>query len=165
MHYLTEALLLAASRNQLVEEVIIPYLRKDYIILCDRFFDASIAYQCFGRQIDRNIIQYLINIATKGIKPEITFLLDLEVDEIYNRLNNRYKSNKLDRFEQEDTIFHKRVREGYLALAQEEPDRFFLIPANDSIEKIHQTIKEVVLNFINKRNKNYENNRSNRNKR
>jgi len=112
---LAEALLINASRAQLVAEVISPALRAGTMVLCDRFFDATIAYQGFGRGLDVEMLLELSLSATRRIVPDLTFLLDLPVERSRERLHERGTS---DRLERESLEFHDRVRAGYLQLAQ-----------------------------------------------
>ena len=112
---LAEALLINASRAQLVAEVISPALRAGTTVLCDRFFDATIAYQGFGRGLDVEMLLELSLSATRRISPDLTFLLDLPVERSRERLHERGTS---DRLERESLEFHDRVRHGYLQLAQ-----------------------------------------------
>ena len=112
---LAEALLINASRAQLVADVISPALRAGTMVLCDRFFDATLAYQGFGRGLDVEMLLELSLSATRRIAPDLTFLLDLPVERSRERLQERGTS---DRLERETLEFHNRVRHGYLELAQ-----------------------------------------------
>jgi len=112
---LAEALLINASRAQLVADVISPALRAGTMVLCDRFFDATLAYQGFGRGLDVEMLLELSLSATRRIAPDLTFLLDLPVERSRERLRERGTS---DRLERETLEFHNRVRHGYLELAQ-----------------------------------------------
>lgn len=112
---LSEAFLMNASRAQLVVETIAPALKTGAIILCDRFFDATVAYQGYGRGLDIEMLIRLSLIATQSIAPDITFLLDIDARLSHERVSAR---GSADRVEREDEAFHTRVREGYLELAQ-----------------------------------------------
>jgi len=133
---LTELLLFNASRSQLVTEVIRPNLRKGIVIICDRYADSTTAYQGYGRELDMEIVKTINNTATQGLKPDLTILLDIPVEAGLTRK----KDNKLDRFEQEDIAFHQRIREGYLRLAAESPQRWLIVDATQSKAKVAQAI-------------------------
>ena len=145
MHPRTEALLLQASRAQLVEEIIIPNLKKGEIILCDRYADSTLAYQGYGHQHDLESLRKIIYYATGGLKPDLTILLDLEVKE---GLNRRHAAGGVNRLDSLDLDFHRRVREGYRQLAIADPKRWVIIQANRPIENIQREIREVVLRTL-----------------
>ncbi len=153
---IAELLLYAAARNQHVEQVLLPALKADKLVLCDRYADATTAYQGAARNIDPAIIKDIHRIATEGLTPDLTVLLDLPAKEGLARAHDRNlrdaSSAKEDRFEQEDIAFHERVREGYLAIAKQEPDRFAVIDARGSEEEVHQKIVEVLQTYLNKFN-------------
>jgi dTMP kinase len=133
---LTELLLFNASRAQLVGEVIRPNLEKGKFVICDRYADSTTAYQSYGRGLDLEMVEAINNTATQGLKPDLIALLDIPVEEGLAR--KRVK--KQDRFEQEDVAFHQRVREGYLKLAANEPQRWLVIDATQSKEEIEEII-------------------------
>lgn len=139
-----EVLLYAASRAQHVHEVIIPALQQNKIVLCDRFIDASIAYQAYGLGIDEAIIYNINKYASSHIKPTRTYMLDIPVEESRRRLEERASGagneTGLDRIEQKAMAYHQRVREGFLSIAQKERDRVLLIDANRSVEEIGRDI-------------------------
>ncbi|MFZ6017052.1 MAG: dTMP kinase [Nitrospirota bacterium] len=141
----TELLLYNASRAQHIKEVILPAINRGHIVVTDRFSDSTVAYQGYGRGIDLNLIDPLDRIATKGLRPGITILLDLDVEVGLKR--NR-GINKTDRLELEDIEFHKKVRKGYLEIATKEPGRIKLIDASTGIEEIHRKVVEIVEDFI-----------------
>ena len=120
----TEFLLYSASRAQLVNEVIIPALNNNEVIVCDRYYDSSLAYQGFGRGIDLNIINFINNFAAP-VKPDLTFFMDIHISELNHRTNKMYVQK--DRLEISGDSFFNKVREGYLSIAQNEPDRFVVI--------------------------------------
>lgn len=138
---LTEFLLYSASRAQLVREVIRPALQEGHVVLCDRYFDSSLAYQGFGRGLDLRFLQDVTWEATGGLRPHLTFLLDLQPRIGLERAAAR---GQFDRLEQADLQFHERVREGFLNLAAAEPERFYVIDATRSPEAIHQEMVQVV---------------------
>lgn len=139
----TELLLYIASRAQLVEEVIKPALSAGKIVLSDRFADSSVAYQGYGRSLPLDLIEQLNRFATQGISPHLTLLLDLDPEVGLTRITKE-KGRRLDRLEREEIAFHRRVREGYLRLAQEEPKRIKVIAA----DKDEASLKEEVWEHV-----------------
>ncbi len=136
MTAVTELLLYSASRNQLCIKEIKPSLKQQKIVICDRFYDSTTAYQGFARGLDLNFIKKLNLIATDNLIPDLTFLLDISMEDRKDRLD----SNNLDRLEQEHTEFHRKVRNGFLQLVEENPDRFVLINGTLPITKISEII-------------------------
>lgn len=128
----TEALLYAAARSQLVEEVIRPALAEGKIIIADRYLDSTMAYQGYGRGLDLEFLEDLNRICTGGLKPDITILLDLDPGEGQKR---RIK-NVPDRLEQEGLDFQQRIREGYLIIQAREPERIKLLDARQAPETL-----------------------------
>lgn len=137
----TECLLYAASRAQHVNQMILPALAAGKIVISDRFTDATLAYQGFGRKLPLEMLRQLNEIATGGLVPDLTFLLDLPAEVGLSRARKR--RHQLDRLEQEAIDFHRHVRNGYLELASLS-DRFEVIDASDPIEVIHDKIKIVL---------------------
>ncbi|MBX7148568.1 dTMP kinase [bacterium] len=139
---LTELLLYTASRAQHVEELIQPSLLNHQIVLCDRFTDATLAYQGYGRGLDLKLIDNLNKMATQGLTPHKTFLFNLDPAIGLKRALDRNAQATTDegRFENEKLEFHKKVQAGYLALAKNEPHRFEIIDASGSKETIHQMV-------------------------
>ncbi len=136
----TEFLLFSSSRAQLVREIIIPALEKNIVVISDRFHDSSTAYQGFGRGLDISKINVINSFAISNVIPDITFLIDISVEECLKR--KALRSNiELDRIEISSNTFYQKVREGYLKLANEEK-RFVVINGTQSIEKIHKIIIE-----------------------
>jgi len=145
----TELLLIMAIRAQHMEDVIIPATKDKKIVLCDRFSDATYAYQGYGRGIDIKTIEFINNFVTEGIKPDLTILIDCDViDGLTRRMNN---TGHVDRFEKEDFSFHKKIRDAYLKLSEEHKERFLVLDGSESVEKIHEIIKDRVNNLINAR--------------
>lgn len=142
MHPRTETLLFLAARAQLVEQVIKPHLKTGYVVLCDRYADSTMAYQGYGHQNNLTQIENLINFATGGLKPDLTLLLDLEVDEGLRRKAGGNEWNRLDAY---DLEFHRRVRLGYQKLAEAEPTRWVVIDGGRSPEKVQADIQQVVM--------------------
>jgi dTMP kinase len=147
MMALSELFLNEAARSQHVSQVIRPLLSKKGVILCDRFSDASIAYQGHGRKIDPKLVDLLNQIASKGVRPDLTFLLDCPSGMGLKRAVRRdrqKRSNRQDRFEREKIQFHHRVRKGYLSLAREEPHRIKVIDTRDGEQKVFEKIRKLV---------------------
>lgn len=144
---LTELMLFNASRAQLVDEVIRPALKEGKVVICDRFSDSTTVYQGYGRGLDVKTVAHVNDIAARGLKPDLTILLDIRPEQAFQRIRSRQK----DRFENENKSFHQRVRKGFLKLAEEEPERWVVIDANLSKEKIKQIIWEKVNSILPKR--------------
>ena len=145
---LSELLLYAAARAQHVAEVILPALESDGIVLCDRFTDATIAYQHCGRGIDRPTIDELNRLACQTLRPDLTVLMDCDVALGLARAKDRIEAAsgpREERFELETLAFHQRVRDGYLQLAAREPDRFLTVSASGTIDEISDRIASKVL--------------------
>ncbi len=139
----TEFLLYAASRAQLVSEKIKPALDRGKVIICDRYIDSSLAYQGFGRGVDKTFIQRTNLRATQNILPDITFIIDVAMNTAQNRSLQNNQSP--DRLEGETRRFKMRVREGYRRIAKESADRVVLLRGEQSIELLHEAIwKEVM---------------------
>jgi dTMP kinase len=151
MQPLTELMLYAAARSQHVSEVIMPALAAGSIVLCDRFTDATIAYQHFGRGIDRTTIGGLNLLACQSVRPDLTILIDCDVEIGLTRAKNRIEASqgpREERFELEAIAFHQRVRDGYLQLAADEPQRILTVYTDGSIDDIARNITEQVFNFL-----------------
>lgn len=146
MHPRTETLLFLAARAQLVEQVIKPHLKKGFIVLSDRYADSTKAYQGFGHQHDLKQIENLINFATGGLKPGLTLLLDLDVEEGLRRKVQGREWNRLDAYSKD---FHQRVRDGYLKLAAAEPERWVKIDAGQPAEQVQDAIRKAVISRLN----------------
>ncbi|MCP4400247.1 MAG: dTMP kinase [bacterium] len=149
MSSLAELLLYEASRAQHVQEKILPNLDHGIHVICDRYGDASVAYQGFGRDLTVQIVKDANRLATGGLQPDLTLLLDVDPEAGLSRA--RARNLKFDfaveegRFEEEDILFHRKVREGYLALLKEEPERFRVIDGNTGIEDVQRQIEEIAL--------------------
>jgi len=144
-----ELLLYAAARAQHVEEIIRPALSLGRVVVCDRFTDSTLAYQGYGLGMDREDIQKLNEFATGGLQPHLTVLLDLDPASGMRRKfgadTPQARAEAGDRIEMRDLSFHQRVREGYRALAQAEPERFVVIDALQEENVIHQQIRDVIM--------------------
>lgn len=143
-----ELLLYYASRAQHLEEFILPSLKKNKIVLCDRFTDATLAYQGFARGMDVHVLETLGQIVLKGLKPDLTFLFDLPVEIGLKRAKARARDlaaeEREDRFENELLSFHEKVRQGYLKIAKGDPQRFRILDATKSKHELHEKILQVV---------------------
>jgi len=140
MNRLTEVFLYMASRAQHTLEWIIPAIEKGQIVICDRYYDSTYAYQGAAREIPEYEIETINTIATTGLKPDVTYIIDVPVEIGLERLHNGTKTEDIDRLESEDIDFHRRVRAGYLKLAKKEPDRVVVIDGTKNIEEIHKDI-------------------------
>lgn len=138
MCFQAEALLYAASRAQHVSEVIKPALKKGEIVICDRFFDSTLAYQGYARELSLEDLHYINNFAMQEVKPELTFLLDIPAAHTSERINSR----ELDRLDLEEMDFKNRVRAGFLKIADFEKNRVKVINASLGIQEIHDIIWE-----------------------
>ncbi len=141
---LTELLLFNASRAELINEVIKPALESGKVVICDRYADSTTAYQSYGRGLDLETVKAVNYAATGGLKPNLTVLLDISAEEGLGRK----RAERQDRFEGEDIAFHQRVRGGYLKLAASEPERWLVIDASQSKEKITQIVWQKVSQLL-----------------
>lgn len=141
---LTETLLYLTDRAQHVGQKLLPALRTGRIVISERYIDSTIAYQGFGRGLDQAMLDRLNNLVTQGLKPNLTFLLDISPEIARRRLISRKSNLPLDRLEQEKLAFYRRVREGYLALVQRQPDSYVVLDACQPPVIIHQKIQRLV---------------------
>ena len=148
MDPVTELLLYAAARRQHLSEVILPALAEGRVVITDRFSDSTMAYQGYARGLDRELIASLDTWVTGGRKPHLTLLLDTEVE---TGLRRNRQAEKVDRLELEDVAFHRRVREGFRKIHEEEPERVLLVEGKDGIEDTHAAILSFVEDFLEKR--------------
>jgi dTMP kinase len=135
----TEVLLFAASRAQLVKRVIAPALEIGEWVVSDRFADSTTVYQGYGRGFDVKTLRKINDFAVGNNYPNLTFLLDLDVDEGLRRISAR-SGGILDRIEREERPFHERIRQGYLEIAKAEPQRFCVLDASRDVELVHEQI-------------------------
>lgn len=139
----TDALLFGAARAQLVAEVIDPALGRGEVVVCDRFSDSTLAYQGYGAGLPLEALRSLIGFAVGNLRPDLTILIDLPVED---GLRRKLRDAEVTRFEASaDVAFHRRVREGFLALAAVEPDRFVVIDGQQSPEAIEAAVLEALL--------------------
>ena len=134
-----ESFLFLADRAQHVDCIIKPALKEGKIILCDRHTDSTVAYQGYGRNLDLDRINYLNNIATSGLKPDLTIVFDVDVETSLSRVGG-----SKDRMESAGVEFFNRVRNGYLEIAKQEPERVKVIDSSDTIENVHKKVVELV---------------------
>ena len=141
-----ELLLFYASRSQNIEEKIRPALERGDIVICDRFFDASLAYQGYGRKLSLELIHRLTDLVCRENRPEITILLDIDPRTGLERARRRNATQSQDegRFEGEDLAFYERVRNGYLELAVRSPERIQVVSGEGSIEEVAERIRIVL---------------------
>jgi dTMP kinase len=139
----TELLLYAASRAQHVARVIAPSLESGDWVLCDRFSESTVAFQCFARGLSRPDVDWLNRFAEQGRRPDLVVLLDLSVEESARRITSRVKEKNLasDRMEREEREFHERVRQGYLTQSRAEPWRWLVLEATKSSAELFQLLK------------------------
>ncbi len=141
---MSELLLYMADRAQHLKELVVPALEAGKTVLCDRFFDATLVYQGYAREIDIKLIQRLHELTLDGFKPDVTILLDLPpeigLSRAWGQLDNGKREKLESRFEKENLLFHQKVRDGYLELARFEPERFRIIDAVQEEEKVRRDI-------------------------
>jgi len=146
---LAELLLFAADRAQHVNFLIKPEIAAGKIVLSDRYADATIAYQGAGRGFDSKIISSVVDLATGGLKPDLTLFFDLPVEQALLRTNSReHHEAKPNRMDSESFEFYSKVRKRYLKIEKDEPKRFRVINATASVEEIHLNVMEVVSQFL-----------------
>jgi len=148
MTALTELLLYEASRAQHTAELVRPALEADKWVVSDRYSDASFAYQGYGRKLGGELVQRLNQLATGGLVPDLTIVLDLPPEEAARR--SQGGGWKADRLEREKADFHQRVREGYLQLAKKEPKRVKIVDGRGTMEEIQKRVRTIVNGLINK---------------
>jgi dTMP kinase len=130
----TELLLFNAARAQLVSKVIKPAMESDTVVICDRFYHSTIAYQGYGRGLDLELVESVIELATDGLKPNLTILMDIDVQKGLAR------KKLLDRFEREEIDFHQRVRQSYLGMAHQDPQHWLVVNASLDQKEVEQLI-------------------------
>lgn len=134
-----EAFLFLADRAQHIDIIVKPAIETGKIVLCDRHTDSTIAYQGYGRGVDLERLKMLNNLATSGVKPDLTFVFDIDAETSLKRVGK-----DKDRMESAGLDFFKKVRNGYLEIAKEEPNRVKIINSNDSIENVFRQVKEII---------------------
>ena len=149
---ITELLLFESARSDLVNKLIREKLENDFIVITDRYLDSTLAYQGYGRNIDKSIINELNKFSTENLYPDITFLLDLKVEEANKRTKKRKDTSNKDqilKFENEENIFHQKIRDGFLKIAKNNKDRINIIDASLDQKEILKLIIEKVLRKLN----------------
>lgn len=149
----TEFLLYSASRAQLVRQVIEPHLERGGTVLCDRFADSSMAYQGYGRELDLEMIRCITHFATGGLVPDLTIYLDLPVEVGLRRKQSAHaaQAGEWNRLDQQTIEFHRRVRQGYLKMAQAEPNRWLVVDATQSVPDTQATIRRRLEHLLTER--------------
>ena len=148
MHPRTETLLYQAARAQIVEQVIKPRLAAGEVVISDRYYDSTIAYQGYGHQQDLEQVRALVKYATGGLTPELTILLDLDVEVgLKRKTQNEVEWNRMDAYTVE---FHQRVRRGYLDMAQQEPKRWVLVNSERKWDDVQAELKKVIITGLTK---------------
>jgi dTMP kinase len=147
MHARTETLLYQAARAQIVEQVIKPRLAAGEIVISDRYYDSTIAYQGYGHQQDLEHVRALVKYATGGLVPDLTVLLDLDVEVGLGRKRKDNEWNRLDAYTVE---FHRRVRAGYLEMAKAEPKRWVVLNAEKKWDEVQEELRKTILEAIKK---------------
>jgi len=142
----TEILLFLAARAQHVEELIRPALSAGKVVLCDRYGDSTLAYQGFGHRTDLKTLQTLLDFSTGGLKPDLTLLVDVPVE--VGMARKRANSSEWNRLDAYDLAFHERVRQGYFALAEAEPDRWMIIDATEEKEQVQVALRRAILSRL-----------------
>jgi dTMP kinase len=142
MHPRTETLLYQAARAQIVEQIIKPLLDDGEIVISDRYYDSTIAYQGYGHQQDLVQIRALVKYATGGLVPDLTVLLDVNVEEGLRRKKKDNEWNRLDAYTVE---FHQRVHAGYLEMVMAEPDRWIVVDANRKWDEVQEELRKAIV--------------------
>ena len=149
---LTELLVFAADRAQHVRIMLRPALEAGQIVLSDRYADATVAYQGAGRGFSPQLISEIVELATEGLKPDLTLLFDLSVADCATRTKRRTSGpQKGDRLDAENAEFHTRVRQAYLEIARAEPERVRIIETSGSIDETQARVKDAVVSFLERR--------------
>lgn len=139
-----ESFLFLADRAQNVDVIVNPAIKQGKIVLCDRHTDSSVAYQGYGRGLDIEQIKTLNNLATGGKQPDLTLVFDVDIETSMKRVGNQK-----DRMESSGIEFFNRVRNGYLELAKQEPDRIKVVDSTKSIEDVHKQVLDIINKYIN----------------
>ena len=146
MHPRTETLLYQSARAQIVEQVIKPRLADKEIVISDRYYDSTIAYQGYGHQQNLDEIRALVKYATGGLNPDLTILLDLDIEVgMKRKTQNEVEWNRLDAYTVE---FHKRVRNGYLEMVKQEPKRWVVVNSDQEWKSVQEELREVIVGRI-----------------
>ena len=141
---ITEAFLLYASRKHLDQNFLRQNLSDGAIVIADRYADATLAYQSYGKGLDHNFVK-LIHDSSQLLSPDLTFYMDISAELSRERISDR----EMDRMESESIDFFKKVREGYLQIAHDNPERVVVLDANKAIDELHESIKKIISNKLN----------------
>jgi dTMP kinase len=154
---LTELLVFAADRAQHVRRKVLPALESGAVVISDRYADATVAYQGAGRGFPPELISQIVQLATGGLKPDLTLLFDVSIDESTSRTTRRSTGKNAaarsgrDRLDIEAADFHARVRDAYLSIAAAEPERVKVIDTSGAVERTHEQVKQVIVPFLKSR--------------
>lgn len=148
---LTELFLYEAARSQLTQNTILPALKQGKAVVCDRYFDSTLAYQGYGRGLSKRMIIKFNHIASLGLKPNLTLILNVPVK--VSLMRGKKKGRKKDRLEKEKFEFHQRIRKGFLTIARQNPKRIKVVDGTKNIEETWQKVRRVVESFLSKSNK------------
>ena len=153
---LTELLVFAADRAQHVRRKLLPALESGAVVISDRYADATVAYQGAGRGFPPELISQIVQLATGGLKPDLTLLFDVSIDESVSRTTRRSTGKNAgragrDRLDIEAAEFHERVRDAYLSIAAAEPQRVKLIDTSGAVERTHEHVKQIIIPFLKSR--------------
>jgi dTMP kinase len=147
-----ELLLYMADRAQHIHALIKPCLKEGKIVICDRYYDATVVYQGFARGLDTGFIMDLHKLVLEDLKPDITFLLDVSprigLARAWKQLDNGERAGTESRFEEETVSFHEKVRAGYLELARQDPERIYTIDASQGPKEVQMDIREALMHFL-----------------
>lgn len=146
MHPRTETLLYQAARAQIVEQVIKPRLANGEIVISDRYYDSTIAYQGYGHQQDLEKVRALVKYATGGLDPDLTILLDLDVETGLKR--KKQNDSEWNRMDDHEVEFYNRVRAGYLEMVKQEPKRWVVVNSDQKWESVQEELKKVIINKL-----------------
>lgn len=146
----TEVLLYSAARAQHVGEFIVPQLETERVVICDRYADSTLAYQGYGHGLNLSMLHTVTEFATGGVKPELTVYLDLTAEVSLSRRRSAFESagGELNRMDRQAIEFYRRVRDGYLSLMAEEPQRWIRIDAEPTVEEVYREVRGQVIPFI-----------------
>ena len=144
---ISELFLFAAARADHVQKVIKESLKDNKIVICDRFIDSTLAYQGYAGRLDLDLVEEVNKISIGEIYPDLTFILDIDPTQGIERALG--ENNKETRFEEKDIIYHKKIRDGYMKIARDNPNRCVVINGTNDIERISKKILELTLNKIN----------------
>ena len=143
----TEALLFASARAQMVKEIIIPALDQDKNVICDRFIDSTLAYQVFGKGVEKNLIDGIHKHILRGVKPDITFLLKIKISKALKRLNKRKKKNRYDKFSKK---FYEKAQNAFINIARANKKKYVIIDNSEDSKTTENLILKSFLRLMNK---------------